>query len=492
MFPVQFKFIDLKNLLLILSSVLLLFQACSKSDPNIKTVVDDSLFDVTVGSSVIPYIQVTTQNVIQNEPKIPGLMHVYVEESLVFSSTIGIEYRGSTSYRLSDKKSYGIELWDEVNEGYDAEVLGFPEEEDWIFMGHVFRASNNTIFDPSLMHHYLGYQLYRSMGNYASRSRYMELEVNSFYKGAYVFMEKLKRDSNRIDVNKLKATENEGEDLTGGYILKIDKTAGGDVAPNEPLAYYEDNWDDDARYSEALSFRSQYDIFGNILTNEPFGPPNHSEQYLETYFLYEHPKNDDITTEQKKYIQNYIHDFETALLADDFSSSERTYTDFIDLNSFVDYFILNELTGNIDAYRLSTYMHKEKSEPLRMGPVWDLNIGYNRQDRVPTTDWIANYNQYVSKDAWMVPFWWPRLLQDPVFQSALQNRWNELRVNTLSNATVLGLVNTTSEFLISNGAIDRNYTKWSGISVDYPNTINELERYLEDRLSWMDATIGAF
>ena len=130
MFTVQFKFIDLKNLLLILSSVLLLFQACSKSDPNIKTVVDDSLFDVTVGSSVIPYIQVTTQNVIQNEPKIPGLMHVYVEESLVFSSTIGIEYRGSTSYRLSDKKSYGIELWDEVNQGYDAEVLGFPKEED--------------------------------------------------------------------------------------------------------------------------------------------------------------------------------------------------------------------------------------------------------------------------------------------------------------------------------------------------------------------------
>ena len=137
-------------------------------------------------------------------------------------------------------------------------------------------------------------------------------------------------------------------------------------------------------------------------------------------------------------------------------------------------------------------MHKEKSEPLRMGPVWDLNIGYNRQDRVPTTDWIANYNQYVSRDAWMVPFWWPRLLQDPVFQSAFQNRCNELRVNTLSNATVLGLVNTTSEFLISNGAIDRNYTKWSGISVDYPNAINDLKRYLEDRLSWMDATIGAF
>ena len=197
---------------------------------------------------------------VQNEPKIPGLMHIYIEESLVFSSTIGIQYRGSTSYRLYDKKSYGIELWDEVNEGYDAEVLGFPEEEDWIFMGYVFRASNNTIFDPSLMHHYLGYQLYRSMGNYASRGRYMELEVNSFYKGVYVFMEKLKRDSNRIDVNKLKATENKGEVSTGIYILKIDKTAGGDVAQNSPLAYYEKIWDDDARYSEALGLRLQYNI----------------------------------------------------------------------------------------------------------------------------------------------------------------------------------------------------------------------------------------
>ena len=161
---------------------------------------------------------------------------------------------------MYDKKSYGIELWDEVNEGYDAEVLGFPEEEDWIFMGYVFRASYNTIFDPSLMYHYLEYQLNRSIGNYASRSPQTELEVNSFYKGVYVFTEKLKRDSNRIDVNKLKATENKGEVSTGIYILKIDKTAGGDVAQNGPLAYYENIWDDDARYSEALGLRLQYNI----------------------------------------------------------------------------------------------------------------------------------------------------------------------------------------------------------------------------------------
>ena len=479
-FSISSKIFRLLIILLISSFTVI---SCKKSDVEHK-----SLFDVSLGTSVIPYIQVFTEDIIQNEPKIPGVMDIYIEESHVFSSTIGIEYRGSTSYRLSDKKSFGIELWDESNDGYDAQILGFPEEEDWIFTGHVFRAADNRIFDPSLMHHYLGYQLYRSMGNYASRSRYVELEVNNSYEGVYVFMEKLKRDSNRIDINKLKPSENEGEDLTGGYILKIDKTSGGDVATDQPLSYYENNWGDDSSYSEALSFRSQYDVLGGSLTSVPFGP----KQPLETYFLYEYPKNDDITPQQKEYIQNYIHGFETALLTDDFSTEERSYTDFIVLDSFLDYFILNELTGNIDAYRLSTYMHKEKSEPLKMGPVWDLNIGYDRQYRVPNTDWIANYNNHVTDDTWMVPFWWPRLLEDPQFQVELQARWIELRSNILSNASVLGLVSETSEFLITNGGIDRNYKKWTGVDVDYNNAVSELESYLEARLSWMDLTIGSF
>ncbi|NBR74171.1 MAG: hypothetical protein EBT72_07600, partial [Flavobacteriia bacterium] len=197
------------------------------------------------------------------------------------------------------------------------------------------------------------------------------------------------------------------------YILKIDKTSGSDVATDQPLEYYEDNWADDARYSESLGFRSQYDIFGNALTIAPFGPPYHENQYLETYFLYEHPKSKDITNLQKQYIQDYIHAFETALLQDDFGAEQRTYTDYIDSASFADYFLLNELTGNIDAYRLSTYLHK------------------NRGD-------------------------------------------------------------ATANLLIDNGLIDRNYSRWTGISVDYLQSINDLKNYLSNRLEWMDATIQAF
>lgn len=458
----------------------------------IDTTSSTPTFAIEIGSSTLPYIKINTKEAIQNEPKVEASMDIFIAKSHVFSSTIGIEYRGSTSFRLSDKKSYGIELWDENKMDYSTEVLGFPSEEDWILMGHVYRASDNRIYDSSLMHHYLAYQLFQSMGRYASRSRYVELEIDNKYQGVYVFMEKLKRDKNRIDINKLKATENEGEDLTGGYIIKIDKTAGGDLNLNQPLSYYQNNWDDDARYSERISFRSKYDVNRKLLNFPAFGAPYHPQQYLETYFVYEYPKADDITTQQKAYIQKYIHDFETALLTDDFTTDKRTYTNFIDVDSFIDFFIINEVTFNGDGYRLSTYIHKDKSGLLKMGPTWDFNIGYAYEKRVPKTDWIINFNKYQPNDPWLVPFWWLRLLEDPQFRAKLKTRWSALRSNELSDTNIIGLVDRTSNLLISNGAIERNYKKWTGVQLDYNASINDIKTFFRERLSWMDTTIGSY
>ena len=157
----------------------------------------------------------------------------------------------------------------------------------------------------------------------------------------------------------------------------------------------------------------------------------------------------------------------------------------------MDYFILNELTGNIDAYRLSTYMHKNRGGKLKMGPIWDLNIGYNRQDRVPFTDWIANYNQYVPRDAWMVPFWWEVFLGDDYFKQRLKERWTQYRSNQFSNQTILNLVQETADYLIENGSIDRNYQRWIGISIDYLQVIDALKSHLHDRLLWMDQKINS-
>lgn len=444
-------------------------------------------FAVEIGDSKLPYIQIMTKSQILNEPKVSAEMNIFIEKQNVLKTSIGIEYRGSTSFRISDKKSYGIETRDNDGNAVDLKVAGFPAEADWILTGDVFRASDHIILDPTLMHHYVGYELFGRMGNYASRCRFAELEVNGVYLGIYIIMEKLKRGPDRINIMKLALTDTDTATISGGYILKIDKTAGSDVTGYHPLEYYSNNWDDDLKYTEHNSFRSNYDIFSQLLTTSPYGPTNY--KYLETYFLYEYPGADVINAAQKTYIQNYMNRFETALLTDDFNSDKRTYTKYIDRKSFIDYFILNEVCGNIDAYRLSTYMYKDRGGKLKMGPVWDLNIGYNLQDRVPFNDWIMNYNTYVTSDAWMLPFWWKRLMEDSQFRSELKIRWTELRANVLSTESISGLTTETADYLTTNDAISRNFSKWTGIPVNYSGSVNDMNTWIRNRLEWMDSKL---
>ena len=474
----------MKNLYLLVFALLGATIACNKSEVEVPGISREPGIETT-----LPLFQITTDVQIENEPKVPATLLIFENGTLTFEHNIGIEYRGSTSYRLSDKKSFGIETWDENGMDVDVSILGFPEEEDWILMGHVFRASSEIIFDPTLIRNYVGQELFRSMGNYASRTKFVELIVNDEYMGVYVFMEKLKRDNDRIDVSGLEPGEVDAENITGGYILKIDKTSGGDVAPNQPLSYYDNNWEDDARYSADISFRSAYGPDQSVLDFEPFRPPYHDLQFMETYFLYEYPKAEVISEPQKEYIQDYIHEFETALLNDDFTSETRTYTDYIDINSFVDYFILNELIRNIDSYRISTYLYKDRGGKLNMGPVWDLNIGYSDAGGPPRNDWIINYNDYIPQDPWLVPFWWNRLLEDPQFVAVLQARWTSLRSDALTTSSVTGLVQSTADFLVETGAVQRNYDKWTGINVTYDTEVTIMINFLQDRLSWMDGAI---
>jgi hypothetical protein len=478
---------------------LLIFVNCSKDEtldpeetkPLVSEEIKPLVSAVEIGNSELPYIKINTPSAIQNEPKVAGEMEIYINKKRVFINPIGIEFRGSTSYRISDKKSFGIETRDTNGNGKDISILGFPPEEDWILTGDVFQAPN-TIFDRTLMYHYLGYELFRNMGNYSSRSKFVEVELNGKYIGIYVFMEKLKRGADRIKIESLASSDTDAGKITGGYILKIDKTSGSDVLGTHPLSYYDNNWDDDCRYTEYNSFRSNFDINRNRITFAPFGPPYHSNKYLETYFVYDYPKPENINAAQKTYIKNYINEFETALLNDNFNSNSRTYTNYIDRKSFIDFFIINEVAGNIDGYRLSTYMHKARGGKLKMGPIWDLNIGYGTGGRVPVSDWIINYNTYVTNDAWMVPFWWKRLMEDPQFRSELKTRWIELRGNVLSTPKVIELTNTTSNYLTVNNAIVRNYTKWTGINFNYNNSVSELKNYLTNRLAWMDSKILSF
>jgi hypothetical protein len=191
---------------------------------------DDPVFAVETGNSAIPYVVIETHGTgILNEPKIHAEMVIYQQKAEIQRAQIGIEYRGSTSFRISDKKSFGIETWDQQGNDVDVVFFGFPEEEDFILSGQILDTTDHWGFDRTMMYNYLGYELFREMGSYASRTQYVELEINGEYLGVYVFMEKLKRDRNRIDIATLDPGENTPELISGGYVLKIDKTSGGDL-----------------------------------------------------------------------------------------------------------------------------------------------------------------------------------------------------------------------------------------------------------------------
>lgn len=398
----------------------------------------------------LPLIKIQTgnQNIV-DEPKIPGSLQVFQEEELIEEHLIGIEIRGSSS-QMFDKKSYGFETWDETGEDLKTSLGGFPEEEDWILYG--------PYSDKSLVRNVLIYELSNNMGQYASKTKFYELEINGVFQGVYVLMEKIKRDKNRVDISK-----NKVEDITGGYIIKIDKPTG------------DGEW-----YNGNIAFGR-----GNI------------------NFLYEYPKADDISEEQKKYIQDYIHLFETALVSDGFESIESGYRQFIDLDSFIDFFILNEFSKNPDGFRLSTYLHKEKGGKLKMGPIWDFNLAFgnvNYCDGDSPYGWAHRFNDICSGDTWQVPFWWNRFLDDPEYVSLLKERWAILRSDILSEDIVLGRLRELQENLKGSSAIDKNFGKWlilgkyiwpnKFIGDSYDSEINYLEEWIIERFEWLDQNIN--
>ena len=288
--------------------------------------------------------------------------------------------------------------------------------------------------------------------------------LNGEYKGVYAILEKIKRDNHRVDIAKLDDDENEGDDLTGGYILKIDK--------------WEGSFND--------GFPSNYP------------PPGNPER--EIFFQYHYPKPEDITWQQKAYIRQFMNNFEAVMASEDYSNPQIGYPAIADVASFVDFFLINELTRNVDGYRLSTFFYKDKDSnggKLKMGPVWDFNIALGNADYCDawlTSGWAADFNIICSQDNWLIPFWWSQLRQDPTFMVQVKNRWQQLRSSTLSNTAIHGVIDSLAAVLAESEV--RNFQRWpilgtyiwpnAYVGNTYQDEVNYLKNWLNARLAWMD------
>jgi hypothetical protein len=433
---------------------------------------EKSLAQVAFSSSNLPIVVINTDGQdIVDDPKItvdmgiifngPGVRNNLTDPFNDYNGKIGIEVRGSSSQSFP-KKQFGFELLDDAGESVDASLLGLPAKDDWI----LFAPYN----DKSLMRDVLAYRLAQDLDGYASRFKYCELVLNGQYHGIYVLLEKIKRDKNRVNIDKLDPAEVSGENLTGGYIFKIDKSTGSGG----------DGWTSDHE------------------------PPRRSGNQT-VFFQYEYPKQEDIAPEQEQYIQNYVASFENALKGETFMDPVNGYAKYINVSSFVDYFIANEVSKNPDAYRLSTFMHKKKDGSggkLYMGPVWDFNLGFGNVNYCTGESpegFVIRFNSICPEDFWLIPFWWDRLFVDPAFQTATAARWNQLRSGPYQTAKVTAIIDSIASVLNAESQ-QRNFQRWpvlgqyvwpnAFIGQTYQQEVDWLKTWVTDRLAWMDANIN--
>ncbi|MCB9230540.1 MAG: CotH kinase family protein [Bacteroidia bacterium] len=415
-------------------------------------------------SSYLPIIVIETHGQsIVDEPKVPadcgiiyngpGQVNHFVDPFNDYDGPIGIEIRGRSSQGF-DKKSYGFEIWDSLGNSLDTSLLGLPSENDWILHG--------PYSDKSLMRNALMMELARQSGQYASRTLHVELILNGSYEGVYVLMEKIKRNKGRVDIARLDSTDIAGDDLTGGYIFQIN---------HNPF----DGW------------QSNYAVYSNP-----------SEKLV---FSHVYPKHDNILPVQADYLAAYVDSFESALISPTFMNSAGVrYDHYIDMHSFAVHYILSELSKNVDAYRLSSFLYKDKTSKggkLVAGPMWDLNLAFKN----------ANYCNADNQFGWMYdehcdnynPFWWYRLRQDPLFMNELTCTWLELRATALSQSNMHSIIDSMANLLT--GAEARNFTRWPSLGIylwpnpapiplNYAEEVLRLKNWLTGRGAWMDNVLA--
>lgn len=385
----------------------------------------------------------------------------------------GVNRRGSSTQDMA-KQSFAVEAWDEFNADRDVSVLDLPSESDWVLY-----APN--VYDSALMHNPLAYSLSRAADRYASRTRFAELFLNLYggqiayaapagghYNGLYVVEEKPKRSDARVDIPGLEPEDTAAPELTGGYLLKIDRA--------------------DANERTFTTANGQ-----NIVYQDPKGP----EIQLPA------------RAAQASYIRSYFDAFEAALYGAGATNPVTGYAAWIDRDSWIDHHIINVFAFNVDALRLSGYFFKDREQKLEMGPVWDFDRGFGcsggdmrswnpRLWRVQAggdqgTDMFGNPSLLGIR-------WWQSLFRDPDFWQRWIDRWQELRRGPYATTNLNALVDALAGQVRESQT--REYYKWAdtrprngtvsanGYSYTFPGSyqgeVNFQKQWLLDRATFLD------
>ena len=365
-----------------------------------------------------------------------------------FDGLAAIRTRGHSTRDLP-KRSYTLHTMDSSTNQTKVALLGLPAEEDWVLYA--------PFEDKTMIRDVLAYELARRMGHYAPRTRFVELFIKRSgnnismrdYHGVYVLVERIKRGKNRVHIEKLGPDDNAEPEVSGGYIVKRDHGEG-----------------DGSRF--------------NTRRGGPY------------YFVY--PKQRSITAEQKRWIRGYFNKFEEALYGEDFADPENGYAAYLDVGAFIDHHWLIELSKNVDGFRYSSYLTKDRGGKLKAGPAWDWNRAFGN----------ANYYGGSQTKGWYWGVlrpneisWHHRLREDAAYVRQSAARWQELRKTVFDPKKINALIDQIAAQL--DEAQKRNYERWpilgqhvssnSYVGDSYKEEVEWLKKWIEGRIAWIDKQV---
>lgn len=355
------------------------------------------------------------------------------------NSTSFSSYSGTASFYLHGNTTASYpKLPYKIKLDSKSGLLGMPSGKEWILLANYD--------DKSLLRNYVALELSRMFGmTYTPKSQFVELVLNGAYVGNYQLTEQIDVDKNKLNITDMSSSDNSGDAVTGGYLIEADNK-------NED--------DDHVRINTAVENNS---------------------------FIIHDPSS--ATTAQINYIQDYLNQTETALYGSNFIDSAVGYRQWLNPESCIQYFWVNELSRNNDAgFWSSSYLYKDRSALLNMGPVWDFdlafgNVTYNN-NQLTTGWWIRNQA------------WFPRLFQDPAFTQAAIAKWKQLRPSLDS---LSGMIDNMAAYL--DQSQKENFKQWDILNVLMPNVNSEaagsyageitfLKQWIQGRISWIDANLN--
>jgi hypothetical protein len=257
----------------------------------------------------------------------------------------------------------------------------------------------------------------------------------------------------RINIDVAEDGDDTGEAVTGGYYIEIE------AALDEPI-----NW------------RTGMGV--PLMFSEPEEP----------------------SAAQEAYVKQLFNDFEASLYSEYLADPEKGYQAYIDVDSFIDYYIVQELTKNIDGNLFkSAFVTKERGRKLEMYHLWDFdltlgNCGYHHSSigSGPENFWIRDVNSYSQPG----DNWFNRMMKDPAFVKRLKDRWNELKP---SFETIPAFIDEQAKILEK--AQKRNFEVWNiNDSIgwvmmpslgSYEKEVDYLRKFYTARLNWLHAAINA-